>query len=190
MPSTGWTTQHNQPINKTIGINKLGTLLSSQTTDTPGTTTTPQGTVTRSGATFQTYPITNRNANRRTRRIPRNGRVPTRKTGAEFRTIFQAVYQGVGRYLSASAAATRITLHTNTGPHKSGLRAGPAPKTPETRDSAPLRGRKNRRRAQNRSMCARSPPGGSGAGSGRLTAAGTGGLTHKGPATMTVAGPS
>ncbi|MEW1785030.1 hypothetical protein AB0305_22920, partial [Arthrobacter sp. NPDC080086] len=32
-----------QPINKTIGINKLGTLLSSQTTDTPGTTTTPQG---------------------------------------------------------------------------------------------------------------------------------------------------
>src|SRR6478672_7347267 len=41
MPSTGWTTQHNQPINKTIGINKLGTLLSSQTTDTPGTTTTP-----------------------------------------------------------------------------------------------------------------------------------------------------
>ncbi|MFJ6159043.1 hypothetical protein ACIQF8_19265, partial [Pseudarthrobacter sp. NPDC092184] len=28
-----------QPINKTIGINKLGTLLSSQTTDTPGTTT-------------------------------------------------------------------------------------------------------------------------------------------------------
>ncbi|MGM9474425.1 hypothetical protein ACS5PJ_20815, partial [Pseudarthrobacter sp. YS3] len=31
-----------QPINKTIGINKLGTLLSSQTTDTPGTTTTSQ----------------------------------------------------------------------------------------------------------------------------------------------------
>ncbi|WP_220126157.1 hypothetical protein, partial [Pseudarthrobacter sp. B4EP4b] len=29
-----------QPIHKTIGINKLGTLLSSQTTDTPGTTTT------------------------------------------------------------------------------------------------------------------------------------------------------
>ncbi|WP_225668193.1 hypothetical protein, partial [Arthrobacter sp. AET 35A] len=26
-----------QPINKTIGINKHGTLLSSQTTDTPGT---------------------------------------------------------------------------------------------------------------------------------------------------------
>jgi hypothetical protein len=40
MPSTGWTTQPKQPINKTIGINKLGTLLSSQTTDTPGTTQT------------------------------------------------------------------------------------------------------------------------------------------------------
>ncbi|MFJ6158279.1 hypothetical protein ACIQF8_12920, partial [Pseudarthrobacter sp. NPDC092184] len=36
---TGWRTWPKQPINKTIGINKLGTLLSSQTTDTPGTTT-------------------------------------------------------------------------------------------------------------------------------------------------------
>jgi hypothetical protein len=42
-PSTGWTIQPKQPINKTIGINKLGTLLSSQTTDTPGTTTTKHG---------------------------------------------------------------------------------------------------------------------------------------------------
>jgi hypothetical protein len=37
-----------------IGINKLGTLLSSQTTDTPGTTQT--NIQDRSGATFQTYP--------------------------------------------------------------------------------------------------------------------------------------
>ncbi|MGO4238512.1 hypothetical protein, partial [Pseudarthrobacter sp. YAF2] len=37
------TIQPKQPINKTIGINKLGTLLSSQTTDTPSTTTTHQG---------------------------------------------------------------------------------------------------------------------------------------------------
>jgi hypothetical protein len=36
----GGTIWPKQPINKTIGINKLGTLLSSQTTDTPGTTTT------------------------------------------------------------------------------------------------------------------------------------------------------
>ncbi|WP_427117993.1 hypothetical protein, partial [Pseudarthrobacter scleromae] len=35
----GRTIQSIQPITKTIGINKLGTLLSSQTTDTPDTTT-------------------------------------------------------------------------------------------------------------------------------------------------------
>ncbi|MDO6145652.1 hypothetical protein LDO98_20410, partial [Paenarthrobacter aurescens] len=44
------------PINKTIGINKLGTLLSSQTTDTPGTNQNPHRSRNRSGATFQTYP--------------------------------------------------------------------------------------------------------------------------------------
>ncbi|MHC6228855.1 hypothetical protein ACX5I6_03645 [Arthrobacter sp. MMS24-T111] len=48
---------------KTIGINKLGTLLSSQTTDTPGTTTTKQTVADRSGATFQTYPIPHPNTN-------------------------------------------------------------------------------------------------------------------------------
>jgi hypothetical protein len=57
--------QFNQSI-KQIGINKLGTLLSSQTTDTPGTTTT--NTVKdRSGATFQTYPVSRSFANRRFR---------------------------------------------------------------------------------------------------------------------------
>ncbi|WP_364403729.1 hypothetical protein, partial [Pseudarthrobacter sp. LMD1-1-1.1] len=44
-----------------IGINKLGTLLSSQTTDTPGTTQT--NVQDRSGATFQTYPIPASEAN-------------------------------------------------------------------------------------------------------------------------------
>src|SRR3954467_7144989 len=34
MHTTGAAAQQKQPINKTIGINKLGTLLSSQTTDT------------------------------------------------------------------------------------------------------------------------------------------------------------
>ncbi|MGN7201525.1 hypothetical protein, partial [Arthrobacter sp. SAFR-044] len=52
---------HNQPITYIIGINKLGTLLSSQTTDTPGTTQTLVQD--RSGATFQTYPILHREAN-------------------------------------------------------------------------------------------------------------------------------
>ncbi|WP_454699767.1 hypothetical protein [Arthrobacter humicola] len=59
------------PVNSTnsiqkIGINKLGTLLSSQTTDTPGATTTrPTGhsVADRSGATFQTYPISRIKAN-------------------------------------------------------------------------------------------------------------------------------
>ncbi|MFC9771336.1 MULTISPECIES: hypothetical protein [unclassified Pseudarthrobacter] len=61
-PSTGWTIQSIQPIHKKIGINKLGTLLSSQTTDTPGTTQTNK-VQDRSGATFQTYPITRYEAN-------------------------------------------------------------------------------------------------------------------------------
>ncbi|WP_307055883.1 hypothetical protein, partial [Arthrobacter bambusae] len=39
------------------------TLLSSQTTDTPGTTHTHQRAQTRSGATFQTYPNHHRFAN-------------------------------------------------------------------------------------------------------------------------------
>jgi len=47
---------------KTIGINKLGTLLSSQTTDTPSTTQTIK-VQDRSGATFQTYPIPHPNTN-------------------------------------------------------------------------------------------------------------------------------
>jgi hypothetical protein len=55
-----------QPINKTIGINKLGTLLSSQTTDTPGTTTTITA-VDRSGATFQTYRLLSIVSNRNPR---------------------------------------------------------------------------------------------------------------------------
>ncbi|WP_400160667.1 hypothetical protein, partial [Arthrobacter sp. BPSS-3] len=59
----GGTIRQFQPINKTIGINKLGTLLSSQTTDTPGTTTTPFRAATRSGATFQTYPMSSSEAN-------------------------------------------------------------------------------------------------------------------------------
>ncbi|WP_364398051.1 hypothetical protein, partial [Pseudarthrobacter sp. LMD1-1-1.1] len=49
----GGTIRQIQPITYIIGINKLGTLLSSQTTDTPGTTQT--NVQDRSGATFQTY---------------------------------------------------------------------------------------------------------------------------------------
>ncbi|MEV7574556.1 hypothetical protein AB0P28_15805, partial [Pseudarthrobacter sp. NPDC089323] len=48
-----------------IGINKLGTLLSSQTTDTPGTTQT--NIQDRSGATFQSYRLVSLLSNRRPR---------------------------------------------------------------------------------------------------------------------------
>ncbi|WP_205754036.1 hypothetical protein, partial [Arthrobacter nitrophenolicus] len=48
-----------------IGINKLGTLLSSQTTDTPGTTQT--NVQDRSGATSQTYRLSKNFANQRFR---------------------------------------------------------------------------------------------------------------------------
>ncbi|WP_310166790.1 hypothetical protein, partial [Arthrobacter sp. BE255] len=64
-------------INKTIGINKLGTLLSSQTTDTPGTTTTKQTAVDRSGATSQTYPASRPDANPYFRIFIGRKRVPT-----------------------------------------------------------------------------------------------------------------
>ena len=68
--------QPKQPINKTIGINKLGTLLSSQTTDTPGTTQT--NVQDRSGATFQTYPTTGSFANQRFRDSSFQQSAPTR----------------------------------------------------------------------------------------------------------------
>src|SRR6476469_11094430 len=59
----GGTIRQIQPITYIIGINKLGTLLSSQTTDTPGTTQT--NVQDRSGATFQTYPLASSESNRR-----------------------------------------------------------------------------------------------------------------------------
>ena len=79
---------------KTIGINKLGTLLSSQTTDTPSTTTTKHTVADRSGATFQTYSIPHPNTNPCSRiSISMKTAPPTRL--ATKRTIFQAVQKGV-----------------------------------------------------------------------------------------------
>ena len=100
-----------------IGINKLGTLLSSQTTDTPGTTQT--NVQDRSGATFQTYPTRRSLANQRFRDSRLQGRSPARVRHTAKCTVFQAVRKGVGRYLSASAAATRMTLHGTAGACKS-----------------------------------------------------------------------
>jgi hypothetical protein len=72
-PPTGADSPVNSTNQKTIGINKLGTLLSSQTTDTPGTTTTTTRHVDRSGATFQTYPLASHLSNRRPRRSTPEG---------------------------------------------------------------------------------------------------------------------
>ena len=118
MPSTGWTTQPKQPINKTIGINKLGTLLSSQTTDTPGTTQTKRSRIapeqlfklTRSPTALQTGVLAEFQAMEGS---------PPKKPARKSAPFFRPFNKGVGRYLSASAAATRTTLHTNPTQNKS-----------------------------------------------------------------------
>ncbi|WP_307052220.1 hypothetical protein, partial [Arthrobacter oryzae] len=66
-------------------------LLSSQTTDTPGTTTTNNSVADRSGATFQTYPVSRLKANQRFRDPPVIKTIPTLAQHAKWRTIFQAV---------------------------------------------------------------------------------------------------
>src|SRR3954452_455890 len=129
MHTTGAAAQQKQPINTTIGINKLGTLLSSQTTDTPGTTQT--NIQDRSGATFQTYPTPPGFANPRFRDTKPERISPTQHRYAQKRTIFQAVQRrGVGRYLSASAAATQKTIPATTPNRKSSF---PAKESPEFR---------------------------------------------------------
>ncbi|MEN8585444.1 hypothetical protein ABFP37_22390, partial [Burkholderia sp. RS01] len=98
-------------------INKLGTLLSSQTTDTPGTTTTKQPWIapeqlfklTRSGEPLQISVSAI---------FGSTGRSPP-VVGALVSTPFSGCFIGGGRYFSASAAATRITLHTRNHPRKS-----------------------------------------------------------------------
>ena len=52
-------------------------------------------------------------------RFPLAGRSPARVRHTAKCTVFQAVRKGVGRYLSASAAATRMTLHGPGGTRKS-----------------------------------------------------------------------
>ncbi|WP_235509752.1 hypothetical protein, partial [Arthrobacter sp. Soil761] len=96
---------------------KLGTLLSSQTTDTPGTTQT--NVQARSGATFQTYPVPTSFANQRYRDPLHLKTSPTRIRHAKGRTISRPFSKGFGRYLSASAAATQKTIPAPTPNRKS-----------------------------------------------------------------------
>ncbi|MEW1951809.1 hypothetical protein AB0280_21460, partial [Pseudarthrobacter sp902506025] len=81
-----------QPITYIIGINKLGTLLSSQTTDTPGITQT--NVQDRSGATFQTYPIPPGFANHVSVTQNLQDQPPPTNSTHKKRTIFQAVQKG------------------------------------------------------------------------------------------------
>ncbi len=55
---------------------------------------------------------------------------PHPQTARKTTNHFQDVCQGVGRYLSASAAATRITLHAPRTPHKSTPTHTPHPQKP------------------------------------------------------------
>ena len=103
--------------------------MSSQTTDTPGTTTTIS-VADRSGATFQTYPTPGSFANQRFRDSQPHQKAPTRFPHANKDAVFQAIQKGVGRYLSASAAATRITLHAPGTRHKSIPKQGPERENP------------------------------------------------------------
>jgi hypothetical protein len=88
---------------KKFGINKLGTLLSSQTTGTPGTRNNPSGPPHRSGATFQTYPLRPVSANppKPANRInPAQTRTPPRTPGHGKTTVSQAPGKGFPPRLS------------------------------------------------------------------------------------------
>ena len=123
-----------QPINKTIGINKLGTLLSSQTTDTPGTTTTKQQSriapeqlpkLTRSRGALQTGVSAISCSDEPA--PPASGTLQSEPFSGRSR-------KGACRYFSASAAATQKTIHAPNPHRKSTPKAAATPrKTPKPR---------------------------------------------------------
>ena len=104
--------------------------MSSQTTDTPGTTTSNYSAVDRSGATFQTYPVSRSFANRRFRDFLCCETGPARVRRARRRTIFRLFAKGFGRYFSASAAATQKTIHGSKPLRKSCFGWAHAPRKP------------------------------------------------------------
>ena len=94
--------------------------MSSQTTDTPGTTTTRNPAATRSGATSQTYPTPGHKANPQfSLRTTHPGTSPTQNSTPQRRTISRPFNKGFGRNLSASAAATQKTIHAPNTHRKS-----------------------------------------------------------------------
>src|SRR6476469_5774283 len=109
----GGTIRQIQPITYIIGINKLGTLLSSQTTDTPGTTQT--NVQDRSGATFQTYPVSPPNANPQSRLLISSKTSPTTLKRPKESLGFGLDCGGLAargyQLFAVSLAATWKTLH-------------------------------------------------------------------------------
>ncbi|MBT8163409.1 hypothetical protein, partial [Arthrobacter sp. GN70] len=77
--------------------------------------------------------------------------VPTRPKHTGQRTIFRLFIKGVGRYFSASAAATRTTLHTSRTAGKFTLRE---PRTPPIRGENGRFRTKGSRRRRNPALCA------------------------------------
>jgi hypothetical protein len=108
-----------------IGINKLGTLLSSQTTDTPGTTQT--NIQDRSGATFQTYRLSKNFANQRFRDPRPSQPPPTSFRRPDEPPVLVLVLGGLAargnQLFAVSPAATQKTIHARQ-PHRN---PAPAP---------------------------------------------------------------
>ena len=92
MHTTGWRHSKFNQSHYIIGINKLGTLLSSQTTDTPGTTQTKHSGSLRSN--FSNLPDPTRLCKPHFRDPKPPGSAPTQQQHAQKRTIFQAVQKG------------------------------------------------------------------------------------------------
>ncbi|MFB8372147.1 hypothetical protein ACFC25_22590, partial [Pseudarthrobacter sp. NPDC055928] len=84
----------------------------------------------RSGATFQTYPVSRSFANRRFRDFLLRRTGPTRIRHAKKRAIFRLLKKGVCRYFSASAAATQKTIHGRNPDGKSTQEGLPSPRNP------------------------------------------------------------
>ncbi|HJW00039.1 MAG TPA: hypothetical protein VJ617_13195, partial [Arthrobacter sp.] len=89
-----------------------------------------QPAVDRSGATFQTYPVSRSFANRRFRDLLLRRTGPTRIRHAKKRAIFRLLKKGVCRYFSASAAATQKTIHGRNPHRKSTLEGAAVPRNP------------------------------------------------------------
>ena len=111
--------------------------MSSQTTDTPGTTQT--NVQDRSGATFQTYPIPQPNANPSLRILISRRSSPTRPRHATKRAIFRLLSWG----LAAIFPLQRRRLRKQYTPPKAAANWGEA-----VAESASFRGRRRRKGTQ------------------------------------------